>query len=639
MVSYTTITIGSFGQVGSGVQTSTADFTGSFFSTEANNNQVRLTQLSSTFNGSFFETTTAQFTGSRFGVVNSSDQLALSGTVTAGVNGSFFETNDADFTGSKFGVKASGNSIMRSGLEWYTGSLLGWWKFNDSGITFVDSSANGNTATIDTGVAFSGGFFGSGVFTSGGASDGLHINHSVSINPTGTKLTIAAWAHPKSFSSNSYIIAKPPKSGISLTAIWRQYALGFNSDKARFSLVSGTTEGLSAWDLIPNFAVTPGSWHRIVGVYDTAATGSEMKLYVDGVLKGFNSGPPAIGSYGGSTLYIGKPGYSDYDEGFHGNIDDLRMYNVPWSQDDVTNDYNAGLGRDNHPGNTFGVVGSYLVTKHFGTNDFRNVGSLIWNMTSGTNEFVKTQVRLAPSGQTFGNWSTLTTASPVQIGSTNIGSIQVLFLVSGVLATLESSPRLNDWNINHTSASSEERVTIGSYLATKNMPNGSFYNVGSLVWNMTSGTDESVFAQYRTAGSNTAFGAWSSLSRGGVQTINGSNIGSVQTLFLLSGPGTSTPEVTDWNVNFNSTESYRAEGSYLITQDLGGGVGSFRHPVGVVWHSGGTGPVSLDYRYSNDLTTFTGFSGDSTGSFTVPENISYRYVQLLFHLSGTGGAE
>src|SRR3990167_4349383 len=159
MVSYTTITIGSFGQVGSGVQTSTADFTGSFFSTEANNNQVRLTQLSSTFNGSFFETTTAQFTGSRFGVVNSSDQLALSGTVTAGVNGSFFETNDADFTGSKFGVKASGNSIMRSGLEWYTGSLLGWWKFNDSGITFVDSSANGNTATIDTGVAFSGGFF------------------------------------------------------------------------------------------------------------------------------------------------------------------------------------------------------------------------------------------------------------------------------------------------------------------------------------------------------------------------------------------------------------------------------------------------------------------------------------------------
>ncbi len=183
-------------------------------------------------------------------------------------------------------------------------------------------------------------------------------------------------------------------------------------------------------------------------------------------------------------------------------------------------------------------------------------------------------------------------------------------------------------------------ATTGSYLHTFSI-NGSYWNIGSINWQATSGANELVAVQYRTAGSNAAFSAWSSYSTANAVVINGSNIGSVQMIFLTSGPTTSTPILDQFNLDYNLVGSYATNGSYLITKDLSGlGGGGERHQMqGIIWNSGGVGPISVDYRFSNDGSSWTGYSGNSTGSFALPTNTFYRYVQLRFNLSGTGTAE
>ena len=75
----------------------------------------------------------------------------------------------------------------------------------------------------------------------------------------------------------------------------------------------------------------------------------------------------------------------------------------------------------------------------------------------------------------------------------------------------------------------------------------------------------------------------------------------------------------------------------MATLDLSGTTAEDKKVNGIVWHSGGTGPISVDYRFSNDLVAFTSFINDTTGS-VVLSNQTYRYAQLRFNLSGNGTA-
>ena len=90
---------------------------------------------------------------------------------------------------------------------------------------------------------------------------------------------------------------------------------------------------------------------------------------------------------------------------------------------------------------------------------------------------------------------------------------------------------------------------------------------------------------------------------------------------------------SDFN-NGSGMGLYRT-GSYVITKDLGGGAGLTKHVQGFVYTSGGLGPLTADYRLSNDLTTWTNYVNDATGSISLTNNF-YRYLQVRFNLSGNG---
>jgi hypothetical protein len=170
-------------------------------------------------------------------------------------------------------------------------------------------------------------------------------SHFVKITNSGplqpAKVSVEAWVKAESTEPTvlPYVVAK----GGNLCQ-FATYAIYLHNDTAGnygvpyFYISDGTTyyespEGApSLWD---------GKWHHLVGTYDRI----KVRLYVDGVQIG--TGTPstaAIGyaSFTNKNLYIGDyDGDSnicnDYNGGFVGNIDDVRIWNKALTASEVSN--------------------------------------------------------------------------------------------------------------------------------------------------------------------------------------------------------------------------------------------------------------------------------------------------------------
>jgi YD repeat-containing protein len=70
-------------------------------------------------------------------------------------------------------------------------------------------------------------------------------------------------------------------------------------------------------------AMTTGSWHHIAGIYD----GSQMRVYVDGVLDGSATATMTPGN-NATGLRIGKSSFLYYPNYFNGRIDEVRVSNT-----------------------------------------------------------------------------------------------------------------------------------------------------------------------------------------------------------------------------------------------------------------------------------------------------------------------
>src|SRR3990167_2397952 len=158
MTTYATMTVGGGTNAGSTAQTTNAQFTGSFFNTQASGNYVRLTELSANFNGSFLETATADFTGSLFG------------------------TATADFTGSTFNVSAISNALQLSSDPLFSG-LIAYWKLNESSGTTVGVNV---INTQQNCVLASGAFFDTTTKKIGAASLNLDGTNDYAFVPAGS---------------------------------------------------------------------------------------------------------------------------------------------------------------------------------------------------------------------------------------------------------------------------------------------------------------------------------------------------------------------------------------------------------------------------------------------------------------------
>ncbi|MDP2909568.1 MAG: LamG domain-containing protein, partial [bacterium] len=83
--------------------------------------------------------------------------------------------------------------------------------------------------------------------------------------------------------------------------------------------------------------IDDGKWHHIVGVYD----GAYVRIYIDGVQENFNNvGAKTFNSTANSVFLGSNGGTSAFWKGI---IDDVRVYNYARTQEQIMQDYNAGL--------------------------------------------------------------------------------------------------------------------------------------------------------------------------------------------------------------------------------------------------------------------------------------------------------
>lgn len=206
------------------------------------------------------------------------------------------------------------------------------------------------TGTISGNITYTGGFAANGVrvlaqntsFNKGGAvafdglNDYLEIKHKASQSPLTNALTIEAWYKPQT--QNSFVVASKRDSANG------GYSLVYRSDlnQLMFTIANGSDSQTVAVDTpFISFA----SYNQI-----TAAYGSDsIRIYINGIEK---ITTPTLISYLGapsSNLYLGgSPQTGIYG---NGSIDEVRLWKISKTKEQITNDYNRTIERNN--GNLF----------------------------------------------------------------------------------------------------------------------------------------------------------------------------------------------------------------------------------------------------------------------------------------------
>ncbi|MFD0619966.1 LamG-like jellyroll fold domain-containing protein [Paenibacillus sp. GCM10027629] len=208
--------------------------------------------------------------------------------------------------------------------------LVAHWKFNEgSGTTAVDSSGKGNNGTLINNPTWnnSGKIDGALEFSGGSSKARVEVNPSATLNQTGDE-TVSLW----------FKTSKPANG----------YSSIFRQDN-RFTALQLTDKGTAQVAYWPNgssshksvsfpWTYSNNQWHHYVASY-SQKTG--MKIYVDGVLvasDATNLGPlPSVTS----KIMLGS---ADYGESYTGLLDDVRIFNGPLTQAQVTQLMNIGLG-------------------------------------------------------------------------------------------------------------------------------------------------------------------------------------------------------------------------------------------------------------------------------------------------------
>lgn len=274
--------------------------------------------------------------------------------------------------------------------------LLAYWKFNENdwnGTTdeVIDSSNNGNhgTALMDT-VTSQYGFGGSAKFD--GTGDYIALRNSSDVEEdtaplTGlnnsTSLAVSAWFRTETLSGGEdglrYIVSKEYGGSNQTSFILR---LNTSTDKIEFYLGGDSYVGTFSDEIDPNV------WYHVVGTWD----GSDMNLYLDGLLVDSASKT----GYTGSTTYpvrIGSLnlGGNTNQRNWHGEIDEIRIYNEHLTQENVSDLYNYNqrlYSKTTIPfegGVTTSLISSNKVI-NFNEGSFKPSFPISFNMISGSSE-------------------------------------------------------------------------------------------------------------------------------------------------------------------------------------------------------------------------------------------------------------
>lgn len=176
------------------------------------------------------------------------------------------------------------------------------------------------------------GSFGSVLFSEGANLSGGLVADRPGLRITGTRLTLSTWMRGNLASTTQKIIHK--------TNGTNGYELNTSVTGPAFFRINATTG--TRLDTSVNYPGDGITWWHLVGTYD----GTNMRVYIDGELDGTLAATAAIVT-NTADLRLGNLAISGTDE-FHGNLDDMRIYDRALSAAEVRQMYD--LSRRGYPG-------------------------------------------------------------------------------------------------------------------------------------------------------------------------------------------------------------------------------------------------------------------------------------------------
>jgi hypothetical protein len=238
---------------------------------------------------------------------------------------------------------ASGLPTGNGEVPFDTSSLVAQWNFNETSGTTADnaegtssldgtltgfSSTSSQDSAAATGWTFSNRRWGAGALMFDGSNDYVALADNASFKPT-TAITIEAWIKPNTLPGVAAIIidhqSATPYYGYSF---WMM-----PSGKLNFQTYTGAGPYTA---LAGNTALTLGSWHHVVAIYD----GTVQSLYVDGKIDGSEAKSGTL-TYTASVAPTIGSNYSGTNYFFTGTIDALRLYSRALSAAEILSNYNS----------------------------------------------------------------------------------------------------------------------------------------------------------------------------------------------------------------------------------------------------------------------------------------------------------
>jgi hypothetical protein len=207
--------------------------------------------------------------------------------------------------------------------------MAGYWKLNETGSTFYDSSGNNNTGTLagSGSSAVSGkesnaqNFNGSGYIT---------VPDSPSITISGS-LTVTAWINTTS-TAKGLIVSK--QSTVSYWPGWGFALTGGGGGSTCTGYLNYANDN-AGWHCSTSNGYNDGSWHHVAVVH----SGSTATFYKDGVANGTVSAG-ALNTTTTTPLSIGS--WNGVTSNFAGTIDEVTVWNRALSADEIQNLYSIG---------------------------------------------------------------------------------------------------------------------------------------------------------------------------------------------------------------------------------------------------------------------------------------------------------
>ncbi|MDU0460473.1 MAG: Ig-like domain-containing protein [Geobacteraceae bacterium] len=249
----------------------------------------------------------------------------------------------------KAGVRdVSGNAITGELTSTFTtqgpdSDLVGYWPMDGD---WTDYSGNGNHGTAVNGATFSANKI---VGTQAGEFDGVndYVSFGDVLNMGEGNFTVSTWIYPVQIPSGTLmkIVNKGlTNSGTPATA---GYGLRLVND-ANGNKMQFMVYGVGTGNTLEVAQLQAGRWYNVVGVRDA----TQIRLYVDGVLANAADTGTLLNTNTNIYLAVGalsRRPVSAESEYFNGLIDEVAIYKRALADEDIFENYNAGLTTDRTP--------------------------------------------------------------------------------------------------------------------------------------------------------------------------------------------------------------------------------------------------------------------------------------------------